>query len=460
MIQLSSKDKERVLKDIENGTIDAADVSFPNLIDSIILKMKRMELLEPLKKAFADKRSANMNIPFHLIITLFITAKMKIKTSLTDVAFAITDAETLSEMGWNIWDNNRSLEEGLMDEGTLRNIISKHSVDEVLLAYNTYVQNHIFPKMDIIPDIHILDCTEIEVALKNTKYEASEIVVDNEGRRRGYKLSTLRGIAGDTGIIEEIRFGTIKQHDLDLSREMILTSKMLKPGDILINDRGFISREVMNQLKSNRGVDTYIPLKKNMIAYRNAVEIAKKQNKWELHPNKKRKTQKISFVEAIGGYWKSDDSKNDVQINACVVYDEKSEDYYVFVTTDLNKSATQIISTYELRPEIEEDYRQIKDFWKIQDFKSTKQNFIAFHIVTVLIGYLFFQLYKATDEGRKYEGKSLPIAIKKYVGKGSKSVIIYSGQYFAIFGFLEFIQLYSSCGTEVRKCLDPILAKV
>lgn len=460
MIQISSKDKDRVLENIKNGTIDAADVSFPNLIDNIILKMKGLKLLEPLEKAFSDKRTKNKNIPFHLLITLFITAKMKIKTSLTDVPFAITDAETLSEIGWNIWDNKRSLEEGLMDEGTLRNMISKHSVDEILLAYNTYTQEHVLPQMDIIPDIHILDCTEIEVALENAKFEACAVVTDKDGPRRGYKLSTLRGIAGDTAVIEDIRFGNIKQHDLDLSREMILTSKMLKPGDILINDRGFISRDVMNELKINRGVDTYIPLKKNMVAYREAVSIAKKQNKWDPHPNKKRKTQQIAFVDSLGDFWESNDLKNDIQINACVVYDKKDEEYYVFVTTDLKKSAKQIITTYELRPEIEEDYRQIKDFWQIEDFKSTKHNFIAFHIVTVLIGYLFFQLYKTTEEGRKYEGKSLPIAIKKYTGEGSKSVIIYSGQYFAIFGFLEFIQLYSSCGTEVRKCLDPILGKV
>jgi len=205
--------------------------------------MKGLKLLEPLEKVFSNKRTKNKNIPFQLLITLFITAKMKIKTSLTDVPFAITDAETLSEIEWNIWDNNRSLEEGFMDEGTLRNLISKHCVNEILLAYNTYTQEHALSKMDIIPDIHILDCTEIEVALENAKFEACAVVTDKDGPRRGYKLSILRGIAGDTAVIEDIRFGTIKQHDLDLSREMILTSEMLKPGDILINDRGFISRE-------------------------------------------------------------------------------------------------------------------------------------------------------------------------------------------------------------------------
>jgi hypothetical protein len=37
-----------------------------------------------------------------------------------------------------------------------------------------------------------------------------------------------------------------------------------------------------------------------------------------------------------------------------------------------------------MRSEIVEDYCQIKDFWQIENFKSTKQNYIAFHIVFLL----------------------------------------------------------------------------
>lgn len=96
---LCSKDKERVLKAIRERTIDAADLSFPNLIDAMILKMKQEGILNLLEDTFLDKRSNNKNIPFHLLLTLAITAKMKIKTSLTDVPFAITNAETLSEIG-------------------------------------------------------------------------------------------------------------------------------------------------------------------------------------------------------------------------------------------------------------------------------------------------------------------------------------------------------------------------
>lgn len=66
----------------------------------------------------------------------------------------------------------------------------------------------------------------------------------------------------------------------------------------------------------------------------------------------------------------------DVDLCACVVHDKKDDKYYVFLTTDTNKTAKQIINTYELRPEIEEDFRQIKDFWKLEDFKSRERTWI------------------------------------------------------------------------------------
>jgi len=311
----------------------------------------------------------------------------------------------------------------------------------------------------MVADVHILDCTELEVALRNENYEESSVVKLDGETRRGYKLSTLRGITGDSGIIEDIRFGTLKDHDLELSRTMILTSPMLKPQDVLINDRGFLSRDILNELKVRRKVDTYVPLRKNMLAYEDAVSIAKSSNQWQAHPNRKRKTQKIALVEDAGTLWQSECPESDVMLNACVVWDTKDDSYYVFVTTDTAKNARQIIQTYELRPEIEEDYRQLKDFWRLEDFKSTKINVIAFHIVCTLLGYLMFQLYVCTDEGSCWSGKSLPVILKKYIPPHKpKSVIVYSGQFFAIFPFLEFLHIYSDLDPLTRNALDSVLA--
>jgi len=218
-------------------------------------------------------------IPLEFIWVLAIAAKMKIHTSLTDIPYAIMDAEALSAIGYSLWDTERDMEKGLMAESSIRALLGKYEHNEMINGYNACVQGHILPKLDVEANVHLLDCTELEVELSNENYEKSSVVKIDGVTRRGYKLSTLRGLTGDGGIIEDIRFGTIKDHDLELSREMILESPMLKPGDDLINDRGFLSREIMNELKTRREVNTYVPLRKNMVSFADAVALAVAENK-------------------------------------------------------------------------------------------------------------------------------------------------------------------------------------
>lgn len=49
--------------------------------------MKKINLIDKLSDSFKDKQSKNKQLPLDLLITLAITAKMKLKTSLTDVVF-------------------------------------------------------------------------------------------------------------------------------------------------------------------------------------------------------------------------------------------------------------------------------------------------------------------------------------------------------------------------------------
>ena len=142
------------------------------------------------------------------------------------------DAEVLTELGYSLWDTERDLEKGLMDEGAIRHLLGKYGQNEMINGYNQCVQEHILPQMGMEAKAHILECTELEVELSKENYEEWSVVKTDGEVGRGYKFSTLRGITGDSGIIEDIRFGTIKDHDLELSREMILGSPMLKPNDI------------------------------------------------------------------------------------------------------------------------------------------------------------------------------------------------------------------------------------
>lgn len=457
MIKICRYNQDNVLNKIRNGQLDTLSLSTTNLIDDIILEMHDSNILNCLRDNIPDLRGKNNIIPYELIWSCAICAKMKIKTSLTDIPYAITDHRTLAKLGYTIINDNGNLNDGLMQEGSLRFLLSKYDFSLFINGYNNTVQKGIMPLLNIKPDIHILDCTDLEVNLDNENYEQSGIYKSKRNLKptRGYKLATLRGLVGDSGIIEEIRFGSIKTHDLVLSEEMLRTSPILKQGDILINDRGFISRELMNYLKLHREIDTYVPLKKNMESYLSAIEVAKYKNDWKAHPNKKRKHQVYSFVEDIGKHWIYDN--DDVPLNSCVIWDKETDEYFVFVTTDLTKTAREIINTYELRPEIEEDYRQLKDFWKIEDFKSTKINVILFHIISVLFGYLFFQLYTLLPNGEQYLGKCLPIIIKNYMPQIQPYVVLYVGYEFGILTLLEVMELYSNCDEYTKSMFKKVL---
>lgn len=446
------------------GQVDAVHSSTTNLVDEIILAMNKHKILQCLEDGIPDKRASNASIPFNLALTLSVAAKMKIKTSLTDIPFAITDHRVLAELGWALYDTEKSLKNGLMRESSLRSLVENYDFNDFFQSYKDTVQDYIMPELNLLPNIHILDCTKTIVNLKNSNYEGSAVGKDNDGKKaRGYKIATLRGVTGDKGmgIIEDINFGNIKVSDINLSKPLLYNSPVLKRGDILICDRGFLSRKVINDLKTKRGVDIYIPVKSNMNTYKDAVAIAKSENKWSSHPNKNRKTQRIAFVPNAGTVWQTKNTENDVELNACVVWEtqpKKGEDeYFVFVTTDLKQAAKMIIKTYELRPEIEEDFRQLKDFWKLEDFKSTKLNFIAFHIMCTLLGYLFFQLYTMLPEGNKYINQSLPIILKNYVPESLNYLVFFASEYFAILSIIDFAKVYKDCSVEVQEIFDELM---
>lgn len=448
MLTICKNNKEEIKKLIESKGLRDIVISNSDLIDDIILSMCHDGVIDCLDNGFLDKRRHNSFVPFKLIIAMSIAAKMKIHTSLTDIPTAIQDHRVLAEIGYNLVNDDK---EDFFTEGTIRYLLSKYSNEDLISYYNSVVKKHIMPLKDVKPNIHILDCTKIAVNFDNENYENSSIAIDRKGNKmRGYKLSSLRGIYKDTGIIEEIRFGTAATHDLALSEEMLKTTTCFNRGDILINDRGFISMELINFLKKERYVDTYVPLRINMDAYRDAVDIAKRKNKWLAHPS--RKNQKITLVSNVGG-WSGYSSSRDVPINACVVWDIKDDKYIVIVTTNTSASAKDIISTYELRPEIEEDFRQLKDFWEIEDFKTTKYNLIAFHIVCVLLGYLFYQLYINSDEGSEYLGKSLPVILKNYNEHTWNHLVLYGDKYFCCMSMIEFFEFRDSCSEEVKKYL-------
>lgn len=445
MLTLLRNDKSKVMEQIKQGMLDSIVACNNCLIDDIVLSMYRYEIIKSLDKSFSDNRRYNHTIPFSLIITLAISAKMKGMRAMSDIPYAIRDHRLLTELNYNLY-----LEKDTFSEGAVRHLIKKYSAEDLVAYYNDAI-NTIYKEENIRTDIHILDCTKIAVNGENSNYENATWALDRKGNKMfGYKLAALRGLYQDSGIIEEIKIGTASVHDLELSRSIMETSPHLHEGDSILIDRGFISRELINHLKNNRNIDVYIPVRKSMDIYNMAVAIAEETDDWKPHP--RRRDEMICFVKEIGAYW-NDDSKKDVDLNACVVWAEKDQKYSVFVTTDLSKSAEEIVMMYHMRWEIEEDHRQLKDFWILEDFHSTKLSMITFHLICTLFGYLFYQLYLNTDEGKKYIGKCLPVILKHYKNEFSGYFALYSKEYYCIVSVGELLNIFAEANEENKKLI-------
>jgi hypothetical protein len=123
-----------------------------------------------------------------------------------------------------------------------------------------------------------------------------------------------------------------------------MQAPVLRAGDLLLDDRGFVDRGTLAALKRHRKVDVIMPLKANMRATQEAIQRAELAAQWEGHPS--REGQKIACVQGVEHMW----AEGDVPLNAWVIrfWNKKKQrtDHIVLVTTDLPLSAPWIVRHY------------------------------------------------------------------------------------------------------------------
>jgi DDE family transposase len=298
--------------------------------------------------------------------------------------------------------------------------------------------------------IHLLDTTDIEVALEAGTYECSGVVADDQRElHRGYKLATLRTLLDHAGIMSQVQVGQIQTHDIKLCQGLLLSSEVLRAADLVIMDRGLLDGETITKMKRDRKVDVIVPLRSDMISYSEAVALAEKWGQWQEHPS--RPQQQIAFVEGVEHVWK----ECQVSVNACVIrfYNKKKQkvDYIVLVTTDLRLSARWIVKHYEERPEIEADYEQLKSGgWMIKKLTSTRYSQIVFYLLTVVMSYSLYHLFANTQAGGMFADKTRQAIAFEQMKTRRTHVIVYAGAYFEIFETLSFVHLVLALSAEVQ----------
>src|SRR3989441_1010901 len=312
--------------------------------------------------------------------------------------------------------------------------------------------------------LHILDTTHVEVPLETGTYECSGVVKNEDGTlSRGYKLATLRTLLDSAGLLTQVALSAIQVHDLALCRPLLAEAPVLRAGDLLLEDRGFLDGATITLLKQQRHVDVIVPLKATMRSYQEAVQLAVLQDAWQPHPS--RAHQHIAFVKGVEHLWDA----CHVPLNACVIryWNRKKDilDHMGLVTTDQRLTGPWIVRHYEERPEIEQDYEQMKSGgWQLKKLSSTRYSEIVFYLATVALSYSLYHLFCNTQAGVRFADKTRQALAFAQLRSRRTHVIVYAGGYFEIFETLSFarflLQLPAVPQERLRHCLDQHLHTV
>ena len=485
---IKKNNKERVIEELKEEKLENVFNIIPNISDKVLdYNEKKFKVSKMISNLFEDKRAYESDITPELLILSGIQSRMKQQFSINEVPLALTSQEILKNIKTNL---SYDPEQTLLKEANIRAMLGRYEqLDKTKIEFNNYFiqfynafNQDYLNKAKIEANIHILDCSILDVNLNNLKYEGSSITHKGGEKLRGYKIGLLRGVTNNGGVVEEIVMSTASDHDFKMSEDMIKESKYLKKGDYLLEDRGFIDLNMFRYL-NRKGINLILPVKKNMEIYTEAVRAAKENNNWITHPNTKRKGQKITLISDLERAWLSNNDKNkkpsnlelDYKINACIIRFDKdknkdiltdeeilSEDekyaYACIITNDTTLSCNEIIRLYEMRPEIEEEFRQLKDFWGLNVYRSTKYNIISFVIMISLMGYNFYKVFIEDEEGKQYIGKSLIIEEKHglYIVKNVRVAVV-TQHYFAIFSEDELLDLYADLDKEKRVLIKKYL---
>lgn len=459
---------DEVLQALRNGEIQSIVPATEHLPDFFLHYATDSGILQQLAHTFPDPRTQQPEIDMQVLLGAGIAGHFAGLYALSQLPYALHSPTLLALLGVQVVVQEPG--KGLSRKGTkkdtsfhgdtLRKLLNRIAAQDtaakclpgqsLLDWYNKYVGETFTQAVGATPSLHILDTTDLVVPLKNENYEHSGVTTKNDKPERGYKLATLRSLLDEGAVFSAIAWGQIQEHDVPVTAQLVRNTTHLQEGDMLLEDRGFIDAATITSLKQERKVDVCTGLKKDMLLFKAAVVQANAHpGSWEAHPS--RKGQEIQRVTGVMSLWQG----LGVPLNVVVVRfrDKKTRewDYLGFATTDVSLSARQIIQTYQLRTEIEEDYRQLKSAsWQIGRFMTTRLVQIVWHVCLTLIAYNLFQVFANTRAGRAFAGKTKQRLEREQRRLGVVHFLVCTADAFALFEANSLLYLMLDLSEEVR----------
>lgn len=221
---------------------------------------------------------------------------------------------------------------------------------------------------------------------------------------------------------------------------------------LLIVDRGFISGSFVTYVKRDMDSDVLMPLRSNMDALTDSIKIAESFNyEWTKYDEYEkygiRYIEEVIVIEDVC-IWEGCDVPLYISIMR-ITGSDGSVKYWGLSSTFKPKNASEAFDLYALRTQIEERHRQIKNFWYINKFTSPYKSLIEAHVLFTLLTYSLIQLYLNKNHLNAIANKTIQ-SLKSEEQMGINNVIVYSGNYFAVFDLDDYTEIIIDLNDEAR----------
>jgi len=485
-------DQKIVGEQLAKGNIDYADFTKWNFPDEFICFIIEKKLLQFVDRTYPNPRTKN-EIPIWFLITCQFVMRLYQTGRYDNLRYLINSGSILARFGFSVGsskigfnDKNKKTRNTAVDTDTVRKFFKDTKVEEIREWYCDDLQSWF--RTQRAYDHHgifILDQTHLVVPDNSNYKDAVKMPVDEHGQlysnlkiltseqkkaliyHRCYALSTLLnvGVEHEHFHVADYELGPGNVDELEQAEKMLPNFCRKFPGlvKILILDRGYINSDFIYKMKHDYQVDVLIPLRKNMDAYIDAVSIAKAQNSWEIIEQQNDGNKKLLLKKEIA-------SVRDIElwvplkvyalVTKYTFWNEKlkqyEENYSVLVSTKKYSIPKMMVEHYELRVKIEERFRQFKHSWYITDFTSPNASLIESHVCFTLFTYSLLQLYLRRNDLQQHTHKMIE-TLHAEERLGNRSVVVYAGDYYAVFDLDDYTIRVAKMDTLPRQRLIAIM---
>lgn len=443
--------KKQVLqKDIhivKSANTNPEDFIFETVLDFV-------DLFDIFSKHFITKNIKKSKYSNLMYLVSTISAKLRNNVSCQSFPLAITSTKIINKLGFNIINIKDYLD---FETSTFLRNLYKYDSKELTNIFNN-IYRDITNKININTNEYIIDSTKITVN-PNINYEQMGVINGDEVEY-GYKATAIYKVNkneySNVLIPYKCNIDSIQVNDSAIFNE-IIKDENLPAYSTIICDRGYTSKEAISTLL-DKNIYVTIPLKKSSDVLREALshagvrvnDISTKDQKSfnEIFKEKIKNTSKkinnnIKWIANPVKYYNDTDQEitliKDVSLviakdkvinvnvalirykkeNECSIdeffkkYEDKRIYYYDdkysyagIMTTNNKMSAREIIKQYSKRMLIESQFKQMKQEWRLGRLLSKRYSYITYHILTVFLAMMIFQIFKITDVGRIYENQT------------------------------------------------------